>query len=35
MNQTENNNEISLDMLDEALESNLSDEVFDFSKGTY
>ncbi|XP_022180053.1 piggyBac transposable element-derived protein 3-like [Myzus persicae] len=34
MNQTENNDEITLDMLDEALESNLIDEVFGFSEGT-
>jgi len=33
MNQTENNNEIILDMLDEALESNLIDEVFEFLEG--
>lgn len=32
MNQAENN-EITLDMLDEALESNLIDEVFEFSEG--
>lgn len=33
MNQADNNNEITLDMLDEALESNLIDEVFEFPEG--
>lgn len=32
MNQAENN-EITLDMLDETFESNLTDEVFEFSEG--